>query len=481
VLFAAALLLASACASEELETSRVLFLDGATQASTEPLDLEATAVAQGCDPHTPWMFVQLTVEDIVTPHEYIVSGRYGLERVRPRLAGATVARLQQLAGREDEVVARLSTALVGRQLLEPSSDFSPSASTDGLRLVRLMSTDGELLNPMLDDVLDELRSELGPAANGSEEAPLDLARVPHDDQSLALRVQRAVDAAERSSDFRAPGDLSVRWISFDHPPWLSPTLMDAWRRTSEPCLGSKDASPIESFEWGVGVSLPGGAIFVDRRVDWRELELHYALLHELMHQHQYALCAGGARLGDVPVIVREAHASSLAFEILRASGADPAAFDFAVSWDAYSAAVQAFDALRAGLGLSPDEYLLHLVEHPDDAERLSRQIKFEMWCPGHDSPAGAGPLVFEIVGRSTPDQEYVAISNPSDRPFSGYANGWWWHCENDTATNARCIGGTPFTLLLPARGRIVLELHLGEGDDAWHPLYRETLAPVIER
>ena len=249
------------------------------------------------------------------------------------------------------------------------------------------------------------------------------------------------------------------------------------------CLKAGKESATDQFAWGIGLSLPGGAIYLDSDEQWCELDLRYALLHELMHQHQYELCASGAPLGSLPGIVLQAHESSLAREILRTSGADAAAVDFTVAWDSFSAAVQAFDTLRVARGLTPDECLLYLAENADAAEELQRRIEFRAYYfTNCESPPNDDALEFEFVGRSSRGRAIVAVVNRSERPFSGYANGGWYF---STSTRGdRCSGGPPFTLLLPAHGRAVLEtqvkLEAGENVQACEAVYRKTLAPVFD-
>ena len=489
------LLLGAGCATtQELEIYKVLVIDGAeVPPEAQPLDLQAMARSQGCayvSVGAPWVAMTVTIESVVSPYEFVVRGRYGVERVRPRLAGATVARLQQLAGREGEVVARLSASLVGMEVIEPSEDLSPAASTDGRRLVRLASPDLELLTNLMNDILDAMLEGVGrdsdsrasPGGASARVSP-DFSRVPLDEESLATRVARAVEVAERYSEFRAPADLVVKRISFGGRPELSPALWSAWREQSVGCLGNPDS---EKFWWdpdAMGISLPGGAIFLDSRVEWCELEMHFTLLHELMHQHQYALCESGVLLGGLPAVVRQAHASSLALAILEESGADEEALDFVAAWDPSLAGVQAFDELRNKLGLTPDECLLQLQANPDQATWLARRIEFGMWCCAPpDTAANEGPLAFEITGHD-PGGPVIAIVNESEQPFAGYFSGSWHWTTVDSRTWYG--GGTPpFALQLPSHGQLLLKTHVGSmaggAIDSCHAAYRMTPSPIFD-
>jgi hypothetical protein len=183
--------------------------------------------------------------------------------------------------------------------------------------------------------------------------------------------------------------------------------------------------------------------------EWCELELQYCLLHELMHQHEYSLCAEGrVAFGDLPGVLRQAYASSMAREILRRAGAGNEALELVRDWDGCSPETQAFDDFRLQSGLTPDEALLYLASHPDEAKLLPKRAYIRSGYP-------AGPLVFEYAGRSTAGNALVTVVNASPSSCSVYSTGWW-HMTARGARGPRYVGSTPFGLRLPPGGRVTL-------------------------
>src|SRR5262245_33601590 len=117
-----ALLVAMAvgCAADRFERHSVLQLDACGGASlSEPVDLEQQALEAGCATASMggWGVLDLRVEAVVSPLEFVVKGRYGRERIRPAYAAGTAAELRRLDAHQlEELGARLDGALAGRTL-----------------------------------------------------------------------------------------------------------------------------------------------------------------------------------------------------------------------------------------------------------------------------------------------------------------------------------------------------------------------------
>lgn len=487
-LAAATALLLAGCASREIEIRRIMLVDGSTPpVDNRPLDLSSAAMTQGCAYVSlfPGQAVVCRVVEVVSPREFIIDGRYGPERVRPWMKGATLGRLEQQAARHQEITAWLSATLVGRELFEPAWSYSPVASADGLRVVRLGTLEDEpvdlfeIVDALLEDIAETERS-VEPATPAVTSAGL--APVARDAETLRRHVEHAVALAERYSGFRSPPELAVRWASFSHPPSLTPSQLAAWR-DAPACMGRPPDSLAGMFAADrQGFALPGGTVYLDSDYEWSSHELDFALIHELMHQHQFALCSSGALLKEVPILVLEGHASSLTKEILQASGADDRLLDLVVEIDGKWAAAQAFDAMRIERGASPDDLLIHLAANPDQARCLTSRAEFGQfcWCSGDACAVGDARLQFDIE-RLGSDRIAVAISNASDRPFVGFLSGYW-HFRQPSGESL-WSGGTPFTLRLPPHASLVIEKKLLSGHqvEAGHAVYRETVAATVRR
>lgn len=482
------LVMAASCASPEPEIHSVLVIDALrADASAAPIDLEQSATAQGCATDPIWSdcLIKLTVHDVVSAREFIVTGRYGRERIRPWLEAGTVARLQGLRAPESEIVERLKRELCNGQLLEPASSVVPPVTADGLRIAILRTSDLKPLDSVVNSILDQW-----PAAESGEPPSfedVDLAVVPRDSESLQERVRVAVSEAERWSTFRAAPGLVVEWGDSDDVLDAFASWLDE-QHESGPCVDLTDPmlhAEGEVIELGPpwGVSLLGGRIFIQEGRDWRELYLHWVLLHELMHQHQFAMCAQGVELKSVPALFSEAHASSLAIEILERQGLSEAALGFVRECDYNGGATRAFDDLREQLGLGADECLRYLASHPDQAERVRSELDGpKLWAnlTGGEAPAiPTNSLSFECA----PAEGLVTIINESDSPFSGSSDGWWYSKSAGADARQRQRGDAPFALRLPPQGRVTLKLHHALAPDAdpatCFTVFRRTPAPVF--
>jgi hypothetical protein len=439
----------------------------------EPVSLDELARAAG-DTGDPWMPFPLTVVAVVSPQEFVVRGRYGLERVRPALALDVVNRIERLGSDADELVRRLRDRLEGRTLLEPPLLGPPLLSSEGLRVVPVWVGKSCDLGRLIGVQIEGLEKERGGERGAGDP---DLAVLTPNDELLREETRRAVELAERWSDFRAPPELSVAWIR--RPDALA--VASSLDRTFEPlvgtCFPAADTHLADDLGWD-GVSLPDGRILLDRDREWRRLTLRFVLLHELMHQHQYALCrTGRATACALPNLLRQGHASLLAREILRQDGMSEQRLDLLQVCDRDSAGVQAFDDARRRLGLSPDETFAWLSSHRREAKALEEDRYFVTeGCSAREAGLCAErELEFEYLGVTAQGKAIVAIVNPSDRPFAGFATGWWHRTGHGYA------GGESFTILLPAHGRITVETGV-EPDESkeLRAGYHETPAPVFD-
>jgi hypothetical protein len=152
-----------------------------------------------------------------------------------------------------------------------------------------------------------------------------------------------------------------------------------------------------------------------------------------------------------------------------------------IGCDANSVVVQQFDTMRKSLGLTPDEMLIWLDEHPD-AARQCANAQESMTCWMHPDDMLSGNLVSECVGRSSQGSAIVSITNASDQTFQGYCNGWWYVKEAASDARIRYVGDVPFVLRLPAGSRVTLQLRIrisaaGIGGQML-PMYYQAPAPI---
>ena len=474
----------------------MLVIDAFTaDASAAPVDLKQSATTLGCatKPIFPVGCITLTVDDVVSTREFVVTGRYGRERVRPWLEPGTVIQLERLRAHEGEIVEGLNRELKGRRLLEPASTVLPPVTGDGLRIVGLWTTDLETLDSVVTSMLARF-----PDHWGIEPSPgdVDLAVVPRDSASLQEQVRAAVAEAERASAFRAPSDLVVEWgdteemgdallSALEHPD----ACLDVGTKVYDESGREVEFEPhveVEENTWGI--SLPGGRILIDDDREWRALDLHWVLLHELMHQHQYALCAAGLELNKVPSSLRQAHATSLALEILQHEGLSKDELAFVRENDVQNGTTRAFDELRAELGLDADDLLRRIATDPDLAWRIRLDLEGPVlwnnmsWNEAHpwgfprDVP-NAG-LSFECA----PAEGLITIANSSDSAFSGSTDGWWYSTSAGPDALKRQRGDAPFALRLPPGGRVTLKTDAlpPDADPAsCFTIFRRTPAPVF--
>ena len=488
IVAAASLLVAAAGCASEPEIHSVLVIEApAADASSPPIDLEQAARAQGCatDPILPVGVITLTVDAVVSPREFIITGRYGRERIRPWLEIETMIRLERLGAYEGEITESLRRELVGKRLLEPASSLAPAVTADGLRLAGLYTPDLEPFDSVMSSMLERWPGAL------SSDAPslgdIDLAVVPCDAASLQERVRMAVEEAERWSDFRAPPGLVVEWGDSGDMGDAVASVLD--EDEPDPCVAAAHLNQFTESGDLWGISLPGGRVVIQEDRDWRELDLHWVLLHELMHQHQYGLCAAGLDLGKVSPTLWQAHATSLALEILRRQGLSEAELAFVQERDVLNGATRAFDELRTQAGLGADEFLEQLASDPDLAERVRTEVEgphfWNMtWSGEHPREfAPAFPndgLSFECE----PAEGLVAIINESDSPYSGASDGWWFSKSSGADGVWRQNGDAPFALCLPPRGRVTLKTGAlpADADPATcFTTFRTTPSPVFGR
>jgi hypothetical protein len=88
-------------------------------------------------------------------------------------------------------------------------------------------------------------------------------------------------------------------------------------------------------------------------------------------------------------------------------------------------------------------------------------------------------LSFECI----PAEGLVTIINPSDSPFSGSTDGWWYSNSAGADGLHRQKGDAPFALCLPPRGRVTLKTGAlpPDADPATcFTVFRQTPAPVFE-
>jgi hypothetical protein len=453
-------------------TQMLVTIDGFSGSSIEPIPLDDLAEAAGRDDLDLWQPFPLTVVSVVSPHEFVIRGRYGLERARPWLTVDVAARLARMAPWRDELIELLAKRLEGATFYEHSFIGSPLVTSEGLRLVPMWASDGTWAWRVIAVQLEEFERT-------HEAGPCDPELVPltPGDELLRDTFGEAVALAERWSDFRAPPDLSVALIQRSELPQLSATVRESVRSMFGSCTVPEDDSIEFDPSW-FAVSLPDGRILVDCDREWTPLVLRYLLLHELMHQHQYTLCrTAGVVACGVPSQLRQGHASLLAREILRNAGASDESLDLIQEWDGSSGGVQELDDFRKRLGLSPDQAFAWLALHPREASALESERGFpNTGCDARDRGlAGSQPLEFEVHTIPGGRTAAVTIINPDSRPFSGFFNGGW-HLQRGSFTT-----GPAFWLRLPPYGRVVLDPGLGAEDgDHVHPVYRETPAPVFD-
>jgi hypothetical protein len=469
------------CAAPHDEWHSVLQLDACGGAlPDQPIDLKARALAAGCASSSTGGLglVELTVESITSPREFVVRGRYGLERVRVAYQPSTACCLNELSAAElGDLGIRLDRALCGQILLEPDSNERPVRSSNGLRMLALYTRDEHRLDELVCEIAERMpRSrDVSPV---HAVPPRELASVPQAPKVRRERTREIVELAERYSDWRAPPALSVQWVEPAQVPPVTSNVFDAWRASVGPCFDEDEIDPDSGRDW-LGQSFPGDLVYLRSDHDWRELELRFFLLHELMHQQEWALCADGrVPFGCLPDILKQAYASSMALEILRRAGATPEMLQLVRDWDGCASECQAFDDFRSQLGLSPENALLELARHPDEARRMSTGgYLAAMNCPL------TGELTFEYAGRSKSGDAIVRVTNTTAQACSIYSDGWW-HGMTTSAAGEGMVGGAPFMLRLPPHGVVTLLTQYGGSapDDltTCHVVYATTPSPLFE-
>lgn len=204
----------------------------------------------------------------------------------------------------------------------------------------------------------------------------------------------------------------------------------------------------------------GPVVFLHREGELTPQLLEHILVHEFMHEYQERGLwdPDGFWPVDAPANLHEAHAESLAASFSRSR--HPGWERFAGT--GYIEHLQRFEAARAALGQSADDFL---------RQALGQQFERELWDSYRDHELGLEEWLFRQHGITEFDglsfeprlephgRPQVLVSNRAAVPFEGRLHGEWiWTFERGEQSGIVRLQGPPCDLVLPAGAALTLQL-----------------------